>query len=271
MPAIDTFERFCQKHIKNWSAACAASLPNLFPHNKHEHKQKLSHTKNKSAMKVDTNSPSETREGEFMWIDNVWDALKEEVHLPSDALPVQKTVPQKEIDSLLASELNQMSLQERESQYEQLHGVEPVDIFQETPEFVQSKLQALEAELFKIKSKDAYEQALHMNRAYVEDPKFRLMFLRADRFNPAKAAARVVLFMEKKRRFFGVDSMCRSLTLDDLDKGDRDALESGFLQLLPVRDRAGRLVLIDSHATGARPFKSDINAVSYLRAATIRT
>lgn len=213
-------------------------------------------------MTVDTGSPNETRKGEFMWMDNVWAALKQEVHLPPDALPVQKTVPQKEIDSLLASELNQMSLQERESQYEQLHGVEPTDIFQETPEFVQSKLQAMEDELSKTKAKDAYEQALQMNRAYVEDAKFRLMFLRADRFNPAKAAARLVLFMEKKRRFFGADSMVRSLTLDDLDEGDRDALDNGFLQLLPVRDRAGRLVLIDSHATGARPFKSDMNGVS---------
>jgi hypothetical protein len=50
---------------------------------------------------------------------------------------------------------------------------------------------------------------------YVNDPTLRLMFLRADHFNPAEAAARFAKFHERIRQYFGVGALGRPLTLAD--------------------------------------------------------
>lgn len=55
------------------------------------------------------------------------------------------TVSKQDVDKLLASELNEMSLQEREEVYEQLHGVE--DVLDETAEFLEIQMHAMETEL----------------------------------------------------------------------------------------------------------------------------
>lgn len=154
------------------------------------------------------------------------------------------------LDSIMALELNSMSFQERGLAYEEIHGVD--DIVAETPEFVAEKLAALDEALFCIKNKPAYDQAVQANREYVKGHKFRLMFLRSERFNCEKAASRLVNFVEGKLQYFGPDSLGRPILFRDLDRDDVAALKTGYVQLLPSRDSAGRLII----CAVATPIKS---------------
>jgi hypothetical protein len=157
------------------------------------------------------------------------------------------------VESLLTQELNQMSLQERELAYEEVHCVDKM--IDEPTKFVTERLEALERELRMIPIKPAYDQAEQISKLYVTDQKLRLQFLRAEYFNSRKAAHRLVSFMEGKLEFFGPEVLARSIYLSDLDEDDLESLKSGFRQLLPSRDRAGRAILFHyvRHRTYKRP------------------
>jgi hypothetical protein len=147
-----------------------------------------------------------------------------------------------ETDALLAQELNQLSTKEREKVYHDIHGV--AEIVEETPEYVALKLKELELELAKITIKSAYNQAKEKSPEYVTSTREGLMFLRAGRFDATEAAARMVRYYEEKLHLFGPGPLARDLHMKDLKEEERSSLESGYLQLLPERDRAGRSVLI---------------------------
>jgi hypothetical protein len=147
---------------------------------------------------------------------------------------------QDNIDAVLAEELNQMSFQEREAMYEEIHGVD--SIVNETPEFVAERLEALANELQKILNKPAYDRAESTSKEYVTSQKFRLMFLRSESFDARKAAHRLVRFMEGKLKLFGPEVLTRPILYNDLDADDRKALKSGMFQICPARDSSGRAI-----------------------------
>ncbi len=98
-------------------------------------------------------------------------------------------IPQpEEVDALLASELNSMSLQERESIYEEIHGVDSEIV--ETPQLLAESLQLMEAALQQQvpKLRDLYNQARQINPEYIDAQSFWLQFLRAEYFVAPKAA-----------------------------------------------------------------------------------
>jgi hypothetical protein len=144
-------------------------------------------------------------------------------------------------DSILAQELSAMSVKERERVYFDIHGVS--EIVTEEPAFVESCLTGLEKELQCISLKRAYNDALSQNAEYVTNRKFRLKFLRAEGFNPKLAASRLLQFLERKSKLFGVEKLARDIKLSDLDSEDRLCIDSGICQLLPLRDRAGRSII----------------------------
>jgi hypothetical protein len=148
-----------------------------------------------------------------------------------------------DVDALLAKELNQMTFQERELMYEEIHGVE--EIHEETEDFLNASLAALEQEIRRLPQRELYEQAERISKAYVTDRKLRLMFLRAECHDPRKAAVRLVRFLKEKVRFFGPETLARNLCLSDLDHDDLAFLRSGLIQLIPARDRAGRAIIGD--------------------------
>ena len=166
----------------------------------------------------------------------------------------------KDVDKILASALSQMTMQEREQVYEEIHGVDQVQ--EETPEFIQKELAAMNDHLAGIAYKPAYDLAQQLNPTYVEDEKFRLMFLRAEYYDSRKAAARLAMFMEKKLEFFGKDVLARDIYLSDLDRDDMQALRSGYFQVLPNKDRSGRVVFVDAQKTNREGYKQPINVVS---------
>jgi hypothetical protein len=144
-------------------------------------------------------------------------------------------------DALLARELNRLSMQEREQVLYDVHGVaEAVD---EQPDFVNTCLGQFDTELDKIQGKSAYDQALLLDPQYVRNFNFRLKLLRANRFDAKEAALRMVRHFQIKLELFGSDKLVKDIQISDLNSEDVACLESGFLQLLPMRDRAGRAVV----------------------------
>jgi len=150
------------------------------------------------------------------------------------------------IDSYIANALNALSLQERNAVYHELHGVS--EEVEETPTFMKQKFLEFESEWThrckSLASDAAIRIAMSLSPDLIHDTKFRLMFLRSENFRVPKAVHRMIQFFEVKLYLFGRDRLVKNITLDDLDRNDRDSLDSGFLQLLPIRDRAGRAILV---------------------------
>ena len=144
-------------------------------------------------------------------------------------------------DALLARELNRLSIQEREQVNYDVHGV--AEVMPEGSEFVSTRLIQLELELDKITEKEAYNQALIQDPNFVKNCNFRIRFLRAERFVAAEAAVRMVRHFQYKMELFGASKLVKDIKIEDLHSEDIKVLESGFIQLLPVRDRAGRAVM----------------------------
>jgi len=157
------------------------------------------------------------------------------------------------VDSLLAKEFTNLTVQERSKTYEELHGVS--DCIEETPTLVETCLSQLDEELSRVTEKSAYNMAEQQNRAYVTDSKFRLMFLRATNFDPKKAAIRLVAFFEGKLRFFGQETLTRQIRFNDLDRDD----QACHMQILPCRDRSGRPIITDVNTLRDRSYKIPTN------------
>jgi hypothetical protein len=145
-------------------------------------------------------------------------------------------------DLLLAKEMNELSLSEREHVYEDIHGIPRV--VKEEPVFIAKKLEALEEELAKIHKKPAYDRALFLSPRYVKRHSFRLMFLRAENFHTERSALRVVKYFERKLELFGVEKLVKAIAQDDLNEDDQAVLSSGVMHFLRSKDRTGRPVLI---------------------------
>jgi hypothetical protein len=172
--------------------------------------------------------------------------------------------------AILARELNSLSLQERNTVLECIHGVD--DVIKETPEMIESKLAEFQEALDRFEqgvSDDdnpsnitniseaavhAYRQAQSLSEEYVKNRKFRLMFLRAEVFDAPLAAQRMLIYLEEKLFRFGPERLTRSLTSKDLSPQSRKMNTTlGVQQLLPERDSAGRAIVLIHH--DQRPIK----------------
>lgn len=151
-----------------------------------------------------------------------------------------------DIEKFAASEMNQLSMNEREQVLYDLHGIsEKIPV--ETPEFLLAKLQEMEEAIQNISDddKEVYNTALLIDPLYVKNAQFRLKFLRADLFDAAAAAMRYTKHYQAKLELFGRHLLCKDITQDDLqedEEGTLDCIYSGWLQDLPIRDISGRVV-----------------------------
>jgi hypothetical protein len=160
--------------------------------------------------------------------------------------------------SLLASELNQLSLQERQKVYEDLHGIQ--DIEEECPETLSRKIAQFQEEVKKARDKSAYDKASFLSPTHVNDPYFCLMFLRAEDHDVRAASKRMILYFKHKLELFGIEKLAKKITFEDLDQDDRAAMMTGAVQTLPDKDRSGRHVcVIFSHLL---KYKTVMNQVS---------
>ena len=102
--------------------------------------------------------------------------------------------------------------------------------------------------------------AMAMRPELLNDRAFRLMFLRSDWFDVAKAAKRLVTFFDSKLKLFGEEKLVKRITYEDLDKDDRESLSTGSSQVLPSTDRSGRGIVFLTYKL--MKFKSWKNQVS---------
>jgi hypothetical protein len=172
-------------------------------------------------------------------------------------------ITQEELDALYAKDMFELTGDERNEALHDIHGVS--DIIAETPEYIEKHRKLLEHELALLVSRPrqktfAYQQARQQNPSYIGSVEFQLLFLRADRWDARDAAARLVGFLEIKLELFGPDLLTQRVTISDLSKDDWKSLESGFFQLLPIRDVAGRAILVGTPML--RQYKHVDNLVS---------
>jgi hypothetical protein len=180
--------------------------------------------------------------------------------------PNKKTDDDDDPTVVIAKAMNNLSIQEREQAYEDMHGVSAM--IQETPQLIAKTLYKMEHGLEKIQYKPAYDLAIALQADYVRDPKLRLMFLRADRFDPELAAKRMIKFIDWKLKLFGKEKFCQwHIGLNDLDDNARFMIESGFYQVLPERDSRGRVILVilaNYDSVSSKPSKSPANDLLFL-------
>ena len=165
-----------------------------------------------------------------------------------------------EVDALIAQAMSRLSNEEREKALDDLHGICGME--DEDPSMVSSLLEELDTHLTAIKNETAYALAETKSRKYVSSRGFRMMFLRADRYEPKEAAERMIRFFEVKKHLFGEEKLVKDITLDDLDEGDTEALETGCAQISIGKDKAGRPVVV--FLRKLRKYKVTENAVGIL-------
>ena len=153
-------------------------------------------------------------------------------------------VDRNETEAFFAAELARLSIQERDESLYDVHGVS--DIQEEKAEFVQRCFEDVEEAISIMPDMDkmAYLHARDLDEAYVSNAGFLLMFLRASSFDIKSAASRIIAFFDTKLDLFGPEKLARDITFDDLDEEDIHCLESGYAQMLPGRDLAGRAIFV---------------------------
>jgi hypothetical protein len=139
-------------------------------------------------------------------------------------------------------ELAVMSDEEREEAVRDLYAAE--EEIAENPKFIEYKLNELEDEIDKIDHKESYELAQFVNEEYMSDSHFRLMFLRADRFDAKRAAKRLVKYFDRKVELFGTEVAFHKLSFLDFSAEDRGDVEAGGIYLLPYPDEGGRKIIV---------------------------
>jgi hypothetical protein len=153
----------------------------------------------------------------------------------------------KDLDALLAGELHGLSLNDRNSVQEEIHCVRSLAL-EETPDMVAEALhrlreRALIASIPGVKT-TAYQQALGMGSPFIQSPDFGIKYLRSAFFNVEEAAAKMVNHLEIQFKLFGAVVLERPLRYSDLNEEDRSCLRTGGHQILPSRDKFGRMVMV---------------------------
>ena len=91
-----------------------------------------------------------------------------------------------------------------------------------------------------------YNVAKSQNISFVEDRKFRIMFLRSTLWDTKTAATNFLWFFKHKSEIWGEDKLTKKISLEDLSPTDQETLQNGHIQLFPVRDAAGRSILLNA-------------------------
>ena len=163
---------------------------------------------------------------------------------------------EKRANALLVKDLYSLAFVDREKVYEDVHGVSPKII--ETPDLIESSLRDMDSEIGKIHHKPAYNIAASQDLGFVQGRKLRIMFLRAERFDPKLAAVRYVAYFAWKLDIFAEELLCKDVHLKDLHPDAVANIRGGWQQILPVRDSRGRAILFCSAFRYRQHFKSPV-------------
>lgn len=177
------------------------------------------------------------------WIQKLVDPGCKKPSTLSTACSESEGKAMQDVAAFLGDAMTKLSVREREKALDDLHGVVKASDDKEDADSARKWLEELDQHINEIKRGTIYEVAESMHRDYVTDRDFRMMFLRAVRYDPKAAAARIIKFLNLKQYLFGVKKLAKTISIDDLDDDDKACLRSGGYQLLPCTDTAGRLIL----------------------------
>jgi len=146
-----------------------------------------------------------------------------------------------DVDIVLQEE--EMTLQERNEAYEDVHGVGKA--VEETPELLSNSLEEMKDCLSATDHPDkkSYLIALQKNNDYVLSDRMLLPFLRCDRFEITKATKRYFKYYAMIERVFGQEALGRDLLLTDLTpEQQQHFVDEAHVQFLRQRDSMGRAI-----------------------------
>ncbi|CAJ1969772.1 unnamed protein product [Cylindrotheca closterium] len=146
----------------------------------------------------------------------------------------------KQTEDFLAAEFNKATAKERAEALDDIHCVGRA--LEEVPETKARLLKELDR-LVQDERNPIYEIALKQNRAYVEDPSFRLRFLRCNMYDVHRSVRQMMAFLQHKATYFGDAKLALDIVLDDLNDDAMELLSSGLFHIQEERDRNGRVVL----------------------------
>lgn len=136
-----------------------------------------------------------------------------------------------------------------------MHGIRTSENPESNPASVRLWLELLDTGIQNIKQGSAFEIAETIDRSFVTSRNLRMMFLRANRYDPQASAVQVIKYFELKRSLFGRKKLTKKITLADLSNEAKDFLESGAVQISTKRDRSGRGILLLFPSLGRRDTK----------------
>mmetsp|Transcript_26054 Transcript_26054/g.45910 ORF Transcript_26054/g.45910 Transcript_26054/m.45910 type:complete len:525 (+) Transcript_26054:102-1676(+) len=162
-----------------------------------------------------------------------------------DAAEIDVATETEGILELWQQELKLMSNKDRRILDDVVRGRRTSAPVVETAEMLQIALGCMELEIQALpdSQKHAYNKGLNSSSKYIHDPEFRLGFIRAEVYDPKKAAVRFCKWLELLVEFYGDFALTRRLYYSDLRKEELELMKEGAYQLLPSRDRIGRRVL----------------------------
>ena len=182
-------------------------------------------------------------------------------------------------ESILANELNNLSFHERETINEEIHGVNISTNIKETPETLTKAFRDLQTELEKLCETDgsvdgtafAFKRSQDIfgstpgKGTVLNSKEIRVAFLRCERFDCKKAAARLCRFANLMYELYGDVALERKVKLTDMSEEELAIMRLGHCQNMRDRDRAGRRVYmhIYSEVWDYVPIKSRLRIVSF--------
>lgn len=176
------------------------------------------------------------------------------------------------LDKYLTSSIQALSVQDRTTALEEVHGAVPSTAEYEDDGMLTQRLEEMEFHLTNIKTEgSAYQTALNQNREYVQNRNLRLMFLRSNRYDGKQAAGQILKFFDLKKTLFGAEKLAKDILFQDLNPDDKRSLQAGSIQLLPAKDSIGRTILLFLPNLRSQdvPVESEARARFYLMMKTI--
>ncbi|CAJ1969770.1 unnamed protein product [Cylindrotheca closterium] len=146
----------------------------------------------------------------------------------------------KQTEEFLAAECNKVTMEERAQALDDIHCVGRA--LEEVPETRARLLNEFDI-LVQYERNPIYEIAINQNRAYVEDPSFRLRFLRCNMYDVHRSVRQMMRFLQHKATYFGEVKVAHDIIIDDLNDDDIKLLSSGLYHIQEERDQNGRVVL----------------------------
>ncbi|OEU12445.1 hypothetical protein FRACYDRAFT_243697 [Fragilariopsis cylindrus CCMP1102] len=158
-------------------------------------------------------------------------------------LPISTPIPMPTphySEDLLAKELSQLSLKDRNDYQDEIHCVTCLAI-DETQILIEESMHELQLEIdnkIPDTGKTAYlqSQLTVKGRTFVNARQFRLRFLRYELFNIQKSAIRMLKWLDKAYDLFGAVVLERPIRLSaDFTVEEQKVFRKGYVQLMPVR------------------------------------